>query len=439
MHEPEFTYALEGADEQVAYVGNRLAWEREPLFGLHPHDLRQHAYVIGKTGTGKSTLIKNLLLQLIHAGRGVSLLDPHGDLSAELLDQIPPSRSQHVIYFNPSDLDHPPSFNLLAGAEPDSRHLIASGIVAACKSIWRDFFGPRMEFIFYNALAALLECQNVTLLGLPRMLVDESYRAWVVRQVKDPIIRSFWIGEFASYDSRFQREAVSPILNKVGALLASPPIRNVLGQVKSRIDIRFIMDERRIFIANVSKGLLGEDKANLLGALLVTQFQRLAMARAAIPADDRIDHVLAIDEFHNFTTDAFASILAEARKYRLSLLLSNQYLDQIPPEITRAVFGNTGTLVAFRVGEKDAAVLSSEFGGHYDPDLYSNLDNHRIVVKLLSGGRYGNAFLADSLPPLPVHYGRSENLIRLSRERYTTPRRVVEAKINRWLGRRAGG
>ncbi|MCU1329447.1 MAG: hypothetical protein JWN34_4817 [Bryobacterales bacterium] len=269
---------------------------------------------------------------------------------------------------------------------------------------------------------------------MPRILVDASYSEWVDRQEKDPIVRAFWLDEFAHYDPRFLREAISPIQNKVGQLLMSPIIRNILGQVRSRIDVRYVIDHRKIFIANLSKGLLGEDKANLLGALLVTQFQHAAMGRSGMPEDQRTDFHLVIDEFQNFTTDAFISILSESRKYRLCLTLAHQYLDQLPEGVAEAVFGNVGTLIAFRVGEKDAAILSREFGGHYDPSMYSTLDNHRVCVKLLSDGRYGDAFLGTTLPPLSTHYGRGAILVSRSRERYASPRRAVEDKIRRWLG-----
>lgn len=437
MHKPSPIHLIDGAYEHVVYIGHRLAWGGEQVFGLRPNDRRYHAYVIGKTGAGKTTLLRNLLIQDIHAGLGVGLIDPHGDLSREILDQIPPNRADDVIYFNPSDLEHPISFNLFAPAHTDSRATIASGIVNAFKSIWRDSWGPRLEYILYASVAAHLECQNVSLLGVQRILVDGEYRDWVLRQVRDPAVRSFWLEEFAEYDPRFLREAIAPIQNKIGQLLMAPAVRNILGQVRNRVDIPYIMNHQKIFIANLSKGMLGEDKSNLLGALLVAQFQQAAMARSAVPEDERTDFHLTVDEFQSFSTDSFISILSEARKYHLCLTLAHQYLDQLPEGVPEAVFGNIGTILAFRVGEKDAAILSREFGGNYDAALYSSADNHRVCVKLLSGGRYADPFLATTLPPLDCTYGQSQNLIRRSRERYTAPRRVVEDKIRRWLGRAA--
>lgn len=436
MHELPAAQVKEDADQESVLIGTRLAWGGEALFGLGGNDRRQHTYCIGKSGTGKSSLLRNILIQDIHAGRGVAILDPHGDLATDLLEKIPPGRTDDVVYFNPTDRNYPVCFNLFAAVGPDNRHRVASGIVTAFKSIWRDSWGPRLEYILYASVAALLECQNTSLLGLPRMLVDDRYRAWVVRQVTDPVVRSFWLDEFAQYDPRFLREAIAPIQNKVGQLLMSPPIRNILGQVRNRIDIRYVMDHRKIFIANLAKGLLGEDKSNLLGALLVTQFQNAAMSRAEIPEEERADFHLIVDEFQNFATDSVISILSESRKYRLCLTLAHQYLDQLPEGVAEAVLGNCGTFVAFRVGETDAAVLSREFGGHFDPSLYSTLDNHHVCVKLLASGRYGDAFLGKTLPPLDTHYGRGENVIRRSRQRYAAPRAAVEDRIHRWLRRK---
>ncbi len=353
------------SDPYQTFIGHRQGWGSEVLFGIKNVGHRQHVYTIGKTGSGKTTLLRNLLIQHIEAGHGVGLIDPHGDLAEELLNHIPSSRTRDVVYFNPSDLEYPIGINLLANVPPDSRHLIASGIVAAFKSIWRDSWGPRMEYILYNSLAALLDCENVTLLGVTRLLTDSTFRARVIRQIRDPFVKNFWQEEYENYDERFRREAISPIQNKLGQFLMNPPIRNILGQVKSKIDFSFMMDNRRIFIANLSKGKLGADKANLLGSLLTTQFQLAAMARSDVPEKERQDFFLFIDEFQNFATDAFASILSEARKYRLCLTLSHQYIDQLPLEIRQAVFGNVGTLISFRVGNGDAEVLQKEFGNNF--------------------------------------------------------------------------
>ena len=418
----------------TVYIGHRPGWGDDYPFGIRTEDARHHTYIIGKTGSGKTTLLRNMIFQHLYNGSGLALLDPHGDLAEELLDHYPPSRADDLVYFNPSDLDFPIGLNLLANVPPDDRHVVASGIVAAFKSIWRDSWGPRMEYILYNSLAALLDCQNTSLLGVNRMLTDAEYRAWVVRQVQDPFVRNFWAEEFAGYDARFVREAIAPIQNKIGQFLMNPPIRNILGQVKSRIDFRFMMDTGRVFIANLSKGKLGADKANLLGSLLATQFQLAAMSRTDTPEAQRRDFHLFIDEFHNFTTDSFAAILAEARKYRLCLTLSHQYLDQLSPEVRQAVFGNAGTLIAFRIGHTDAELLAKEFANTFIPSQFVELDRYQIFIRLLENGVASTPFPAKTLPTLDNRHARRNKLIQRSRERFGASRAVFESKISRWIG-----
>jgi DNA helicase HerA-like ATPase len=398
-------------------------------------DERQHIYIIGKTGSGKTTLLRNMILQHIALGHGVGVIDPHGDLAEELLNHIPPKRADHLVYFNPGDLEFPIGLNVIGLVAPDARHLAASGIVSAFKAIWRDSWGPRLEYILYNAVSALLECRNQTLLGVNRLLVDDEYRAKIIRQVKDPFIRAFWAEEYENYDDRFKREAIAPIQNKLGQFLLNPVIRNILGQIKKKVDLPFVMDNGRLFIANLSKGQLGNDKANLLGSLLVTQFQLGAMARSNRPESERRDFYLFIDEFQNFSTDAFASILAEARKYRLCLTLSHQYIDQLPLPIRQAVFGNVGTLIAFRIGYTDAEVMAKEFGNTIPAIAIADLERYEAVVKLLVDSSNLEPFRAQMSPPLENRIGRKDKLIALSRERFAMPRSLIEDKLNRWMAR----
>lgn len=421
-------------DRPEVTIGERHDWGTSRSFGISATDQRQHMYIIGKTGSGKTTLLRNLILQHITLGHGVGVIDPHGDLVEELLNHIPPRRADHFVYFNPGDIESPVGFNLLANVPPDDRHLVASGVVTAFKAIWHDSWGPRLEYILYNAISALLDCRNATLLGVNRMLSDERFRGAVIRQIKDPFIRAFWNEEYAGYDLRFQREAIAPIQNKLGQFLLNPVIRNILGQVRTKVKIPFIMDNGRLFIANLSKGRLGHDKANLLGSLLTTQFQLGAMGRSDRPEQERRDFYLFIDEFQNFSTDAFTSLLAEARKYRLCLTLSHQYIDQLSVPIRQAVFGNVGTLIAFRVGYADAEVLENEFGRVFPASALAELERYEAAVKLLENGTNREPFRAKMLPPLENHAGRREKLIARSRERFATPRHVIEAKLKRWLG-----
>ncbi|NNN19366.1 MAG: type IV secretion system DNA-binding domain-containing protein [Acidimicrobiaceae bacterium] len=421
-------------DDALSYIGERDVWGGQKLFGISPDARAQHLFIIGQTGTGKSTLIRNLIIQDIEKGHGVGLIDPHGDLAEDILDCIPPQRTDHVAYLNPADHEFPVGFNVLRPGTNHAPHLIASAIVGALKSIWRDSWGPRMEYILYTSIAALLECENVTILGVQRMLIDPIYRTWVIRQVRDPMVRAFWTGEFAGYDRRFLTEVIAPVQNKIGQLVMAPPIRHILGQVRSSIDIRFLMDRSRILIANLAKGKVGEDKANLLGSLLVTQFQLAALSRADIPPAQRNPFHLYVDEYHNFATDSFASILSEARKYGLSLTLAAQYTSQTRPEITNAVFGNVGTIMSFRVGEADATLLARQFGEDIQPATFTSLGNHHVVVKPLTNEGYAAPFRATTLRPIMIRSGRRNIVIARSHERFSTKREVIESRIRRWMG-----
>ena len=420
-------------DEHFSHIGTREIWGGLHPVGLSLSDRRQHLYLIGKTGSGKTTLLRNLIVQHLAAGHGVALIDPHGELAEELLDCIPPHRADDLVYFNPGDLDFPIGLNLIANVTPDDRHLVASGIVGAFKSIWRDSWGPRIEYILYNAITALLDCPNTSLLGVNRMLTDARYRRRIVAKVRDPFVRAFWTEEYEQYDTRFQREAIAPIQNKLGQFLLNPVVRNILGQVRTKVSIPFMMNTGRIFIANLSKGKLGADKANLLGSLLTTQFQLGAMSRANQPEAERRDFFLFLDEFHNFTTDAFTSILSEARKYRLCLVLAHQYIEQVPLPVRSAVFGNVGSLISFRVGNADAEVLQREFGKSYALETFVGLDRFQVIARLSEDGQTREAVPAQTLPPIEHQVGRREKLIARSREKYAAKRADVEAKIDRWL------
>ena len=425
-------------NENFTHIGTREIWGAQHPVVLSLPDRRQHLYVIGKTGSGKTTLLRNLIIQHLAAGHGIGLIDPHGDLAEELLDCIPPHRADDLVYFNPGDLDFPISMNPLSNVPPDERHLVASGIVASFKSIWRDSWGPRLEYILYNAIAALLDCPNTSLLGVNRMLTDATYRRRIVAKVRDPFIRAFWLEEYENYDPRFQREAIAPIQNKLGQFLQNPVVRNILGQVRNKVSIPFMMNTGRIFIANLSKGRIGADKSSLLGSLLTTQFQLAAMSRVNQPEQSRRDFFLMIDEFQNFTTDSFASILSEARKYRLCLTLSHQYIEQLPDPIRAAIFGNVGSLISFRVGNTDARELAREFGLAFAPETFTSLDRFRIIARLNEDGQTREPFQGATLAPINFTPGRREKLTARSREKYATKRADVESKIERWLTGRDG-
>ena len=420
-------------EKKHVVIGTRNQWGQEVALSLSPADRRHHLYAIGKSGTGKTTLLRNLILQDIDAGRGVGVIDPHGDLAEDILHHIPRNRIEDVVYFDPSDIEYPTGMNLLGSVPKDERHLVASGIVAIFRGIWPGFWGPRLEYILYASVAALLDCENVSLLGVQRLLSDSKYRAWVVKQIEDPMVHSFWVNEFDGYERRFLQEAVAPIQNKVGQLLMSPHVRNIVGQVRSRINARFMMDDGRIFIANLSKGKLGADKANLLGALLVTQFELAAMSRANVSEEERRDFFLYVDEFQSFASDSFISIMSEARKYRLCLTLAHQYGGQLRPEIRDAVLGNVGSIIAFRVGHRDATTLQDTFGNGLTAEHFTNLNNYELYAKLLNDGKDRAPVLGQGLPQSGIRHGRRDTIVRRSREKYGSRRAVVEERILRWL------
>lgn len=409
-------------------------------FGIKPLDRRRHMYIIGKTGMGKSTLLENMIFSDIRAGRGVAVVDPHGDLADAVINFVPSNRTNDVIVFDPSDRDYPVSFNMLENVDSSLNTIVCSGLVGIFKKIYAESWGPRLEHILRNTILSLLEYPGTTMLGIPRILQDQDFRRKVVKKISDPIVRAFWDKEFEKLDSRQRTEAISPILNKVGQFLSSPIIRNILGQTKSSLDLRFAMDKKKIVVINLSKGKIGEDNSALLGSMIITKFQIDAMSRANIPEKDRTDFYLYVDEFQNFATDSFATILSEARKYKLNLTMANQYIAQMNDEVKGAVFGNVGTVVSFQVGFDDAEYLSNQFGEEVLPADLVSLSRYTAYSRLLIDGMPSNTFSFDTLPPpqLNVEEGRREKVIKLSRERYAKSREVVEDKIMRWSSSEGG-
>lgn len=403
-------------------------------FGIKTLDRRRHMYIIGKTGMGKSVLLENMLFSDIQAGRGVAIVDPHGDLAEAVLNFVPSWRTNDVIIFDPSDRDWPIAFNMLENIDPSLNTIVASGLVGIFKKIYADSWGPRLEHILRNTILSLLEYPNTTMLGIPRILQDSEFRRKVIRKIEDPLVKSFWINEFEMMEPKQKIEAISPILNKVGQFLSSPIVRNILGQVNSKINFRWAMDNKKIVVVNLSKGKIGEDNSSLLGAMLITKFQIDAMSRANIPESERVDFYLYVDEFQNFATDSFATILSEARKYKLNLSMANQYIAQMPDEVRDAVFGNVGTILSFQIGADDAEYLSKQYSEEVMPNDMVNLSKYTSYMRLLIDGMPSKTFSLATLPPpkYEIDPERKEKVIRLARERYCAPRAVVEDKIMRW-------
>jgi len=431
-------------ENNITFFGETNFRNQKRRFGIKQHDRGKHMYIIGKTGMGKTTLLENIAIQDIKNGNGLGIVDPHGEFAEKMIDHVPPSRINDVIYFDPSDLEFPIAFNVIEKVNLEYRHLVASGIMGVFKKIWPDVWSPRMEYILSNSVLALLEYPGSTLLGINRMLADKDYRNKVVERITDSSVKSFWINEFAKYPDRFREEAVAPIQNKVGQFISVPLIRNIVGQSTSSIDMRKVMDEGKILIMNLSKGKIGEDASRLIGALLITKLQLAAMSRVDVPEEDRRDFYLYVDEFQNFATESFVNILSEARKYHLSLILAHQYITQMEEVVRDAIFGNVGSLLSFRVGAVDAEFLEKEFLPEFSAGDVVNLGFANIYLKLMIDGVASRPFSALTLPPiLKPQESYREKIIRISREHYGTSREEVEEKIARWSGvievQKAGG
>ena len=417
----------------VILFGETNFRNKKVKFGIKLDDRRRHMYIVGKTGMGKSELLKILAIQDIQAGRGFAFIDPHGDPVEDLFGYIPEERIKDVVYFNPADLDYPIAFNVMEQVDPDKRHLVADGVMGVFKKIWVDVWSPRMEYILNNTILALLEIPGSTLLGINRMLAEKDYRNYVVSQLTDPVVKAFWTQEFAKYADRFAAEATAAIQNKVGQFVSSALIRNIVGQSKSTIDMREIMDSQKILLVNISKGRIGEDASRLLGALIITKLQLAAMSRVDIPEPERKDFTLFVDEFQNFATASFVNIMSEARKYRLSLVVGHQYIAQMDEAVKDAVFGNVGTIITFRVGAEDAEVLEKELAPEFLARDIVNLGKREIYIKLIIDGIASRAFSArtmDTPPPLPVN--NRDKVIEWSREKYAARREDVEKAIAEW-------
>lgn len=423
-------------DDELTIMGESNFRGHRQRFGVKRIDRRRHIYIIGKTGMGKSVLLENMIRSDVYQNRGVAVIDPHGDLAEAVIDFVPSHRTNDVVILDPSDISHPFAFNMLeaAGNDAHKRNLIASGLLGVFKKMYSDSWGPRLEHILRNCLLALAETPNTSMLGIMRLLIDPEYRRKVVSGISNPMVRSFWVDEFGKMQDRQRTEAISPIQNKVGQFLSSSMIRNIVGQVKSTVNIRFMMDTGKIVIVNLSKGKIGEDNSSLLGSMLITKFQLDAMSRADMAEQDRRDFYLYVDEFQNFATDAFATILSEARKYRLNLTMANQYIAQMPDEVRGAVFGNVGTIMNFQVGFDDAEYFSNQFSEEVMPNDIVSLPKYNCYIKLMIDGMPSKTFSVSTLPPPESHpeEGRREKVIRLSRERYCTDREIVEDKIRRW-------
>lgn len=416
---------------QTTFRGNLIR------FGIKRADRRRHTYLVGKTGTGKSTMFKNMIIQDIQNGEGIAVLDPHGDLVKDLLDFVPPERVKDVVYFDPADTKYPIGINPLELHDPSQKNLLGSGLLDAFKKHFEYSWGPRLEYLLNNSILTLLEVPGTTMMGITRLLSDKNYQKYIVHKIKDPVLKEFWEKEYKQMmgNPRLHTEAIAPIQNKVGRFLASSTIRHIVGQRTSSLDLEDIMNSGKILLVNLSKGRIGADNANLLGSLLISRMNFTAMQRVRIPEDERRDFYLYADEFQNFASGSFASILSEARKYKLVLQLTHQYIAQLPEDMQEAVFGNIGTILSFTVGAPDAAVLEKEFTPYFTAEDLISLDRFHFYAKLMVDGMTSRPFSAISLPPPEGKAYQAQAAIKFSREAYGRDAGGVEEKIKRWTER----
>lgn len=386
-------------DAEISVFAATNFRHRSVAFGIRRADRRAHLYILGKTGTGKSTLLESLMLDDVRKGFGFALLDPHGDLVKKIKSRIPPSRAGDIIDFDVPDGNQPYGFNPLANVSVDKRPLACSGLIQVFKHLWNDSWGPRLEHILRNCILTLLDYPHANLADILRLLSDKQFRQKAIPFIRNEQIREFWTKEFDKYPERLRAEAVSPIQNKVGAFLSHPLLQKILTRPEKPLSLRKIMDEEKILLVNLSKGAIGEDISNLLGSLLISRFDLAALSRADIAEEERRDYTLFLDEFHNFTTQSLVLMLSELRKYRLSLVLAHQYLTQLELGIKDAVLGNVGTIIVFRIGAQDAEIFAQEFAPQFSITDFTNLPNYHVYLKMMIGGKISAPFSAATVPP----------------------------------------
>lgn len=420
--------------EKVTYIGKVDYRNKQLTFGIKRKDRTRHMYIIGKTGMGKSTLLENMIIQDIANGEGVCVIDPHGSLAEKLLDYIPESRIRDTIYFAPFDSDHPMGLNVLEQVEASKRHLVANGLMAAFKKVFgEERFSDRIQYILNNIILALLENEGQSLLGVNRMLNDKEYRKFIVSNVKDPSVKSFWEEEFVKAGDKYQQEAAPGIQNKIGQFISNPLIRNIIGQKKTSFDLRDIMDNKKILIVNLSKGKVGEGNADLIGSLLITKIYLAAMSRADVgpyELEKLPPFYFYVDEFQNFANESFASILSESRKYNLALTVAHQYIEQMEDDVKAAVFGNVGTMITFRVGASDAEAFEKEFAPYFTMDDIVNLSAYQVYLRLMIDGVGSKPFSAHTLDPIErPPYSFADAVIAHSRAAYSKPVQQVVDEV----------
>jgi hypothetical protein len=414
---------------ELTIIGKTDWRNTNQIFGIKDKDRLSHIYCLGKTGTGKSTLLMNMAISDIERGNGICIIDPHGDIAENILDYIPRARINDVIYFNAADLENSIAFNPLDSIHISNHHLIASGLISTFKKIWSDSWGPRLEHILRFSILTLLHCPETTLLDIQPLLTNPFFKSKALNYVTDTSILNFWQNEFDKYTPQFRNEAISPILNKIGAFIASEPLRYIIGQKKTTFQMQDIIDNKKILICNLSKGVIGEETSCLMGAMILTAIQSAVLFRASYETMKRVPFYVYVDEMHSFLTLSFVDILAEARKYGLGLFLTHQYIQQLDEKIQSAIFGNVGTLITFRLGAEDAKQLEREFYPVFKESDFINLPRYSIYLKLMIDGATSKPFSAVAMPLPSITKSFADRIIKYSIDTYSIPRELIEECI----------
>jgi len=418
--------------KDVSFFGTTNYHNNCDVFGIKREDRRRHLYAVGKSGSGKSKMLELLIKADIDAGKGVGILDPHGDLVDNVMKFIPEHRIKDVVYFDPSDVDFPISFNPLESVDEAYKMQVTIGFLEIFKKLFGSNWTDRLEHVLRYTVLALLDSPNTTVLSILKMLTDKNYRQTIVARIQDDVVKNFWVSEFAGWSQKFDAEAITPLLNKVGQFVATNMIRNIIGQPENKVNIREIMDGQKILLMKVSKGLLGQENSSLLGAMIITKLYQAAMSRAEIPEDERKDFYFYVDEFQNFATDTFTEILAEARKYRLNLTIAHQYMGQLSEVVKKTVFGNVGSMISFRVGAEDAAILEEEYNPIFSKRDIINLGVREFYCKMSVNGEIREAFSGRTLDVPKVGSDFVKEIIDYSRANYCRSKAEVLEMLGRW-------
>ena len=419
-------------DKDTSFFGVTNYHNNFDEFGIAREDRRRHLYVVGKSGTGKSKLLELFISEDIKNGEGVAVLDPHGDLVDNVMRMIPEHRKDDVIYFDPGDVDFPVAFNPLVKVDESLKMQMTVGFINIFKKLFGDNWSDRLEHVLRYTVLALLDSENTTVLSILKMLSDKNYRQTITARIQDSVVKNFWVNEFAGWSEKFDAEAITPLLNKVGQFVATNMIRNIIGQPDNKFNIREVMDKKKILLMKVSKGLLGEENSNLLGAMIVTQIYQAAMSRADTPEDQREDFYLYVDEFQNFATDTFEEIMSEARKYKLNLTIAHQFVGQLSPSMIKTVFGNVGSMLSFRVGAEDATVLENEYTPVFKVRDIINLAVRDFYTKMSVNGEVRKPFSGRTLDVIKPEKDFTAEIIAQSRIKYATPIKEVEQMLSKW-------